>query len=156
MELNANFEDLRNLSSKSVFMNNMKELHIMRNNYKAFGTKKIRKNKKPSPEKPVIEGKNKLSLMKLIKEVKHTRHTIPKSLKKCVWDKYIGADKGTAKCVCCNHQDIRQIDFHCGHVLAVKNGGLNSIDNLRPICSQCNLSMRTQNMDEFMKNFQKN
>ena len=43
--------------------------------------------------------------------------------------------------VCCNHNGIRQIDFHYDHVLAVKKD---------------NLSMRTQNMNEFMKNFQKN
>ena len=143
-------------------MNKMKELHIMKNNYKAFTAKKIIKNKKPLPEKlntknekPIIKGKDKPS-MKLIKEDKPTRYHIPKSLGKLVWDKYIGADKEIAKCVCCNHQDIKQIDCHYGHVIAVKNGGYDSVDNLRPICSQCNLDIKTQNMNELMKNFQKN
>jgi hypothetical protein len=43
------------------------------------------------------------------------------------------------------------IDFHCGHVTAEANGGVTSIENLRPICKACNLSMRTENMEEFKK-----
>ena len=86
--------------------------------------------------------------------IKQKKKTIPKSLKIAVWNKYIGEDIGKTKCLCCNHQEIRQIDFHCGHVIAERNGGTMAIDNLRPICSQCNLSMGVQNMDEFKKCFE--
>ena len=55
---------------------------------------------------------------------------------------------------CCKHQDIRQIEFHCGHIIAEKNGGTTTIQNLRPICAQCNLSMGTKDMNEFMKCFE--
>lgn len=92
----------------------------------------------------------------------HTTHTsktpkkaIPKAMKRLVWDVYIGEDIGRALCTCCNHVYIRQIEFHCGHVIAEALGGQINIDNLRPICAQCNLSMRTMNMDEFKKMFVK-
>jgi 5-methylcytosine-specific restriction endonuclease McrA len=88
-----------------------------------------------------------------VKPIKHRKKAIPKSLKKMVWDKYIGANIGTAKCLCCNHQDIRQIEFHCGHVISESSGGYTTLKNLRPICSQCNLSMGTMNMNEFMKQY---
>ena len=78
---------------------------------------------------------------------------IPKTLKRMVWDTYIGAEKGEANCFCCNHVKIRQIEFHCGHVLAEVHGGSTTVDNLRPVCAQCNLSMGSTNMTEFMQKF---
>jgi 5-methylcytosine-specific restriction endonuclease McrA len=87
---------------------------------------------------------------------KYVKKSIPKSVKKMVWDKYIGAEKGKAKCYCCKHQTIRQIEFHCGHVIAEANGGHTTVVNMRPICAQCNLSMGKMNMNDFMKNFMKN
>jgi 5-methylcytosine-specific restriction endonuclease McrA len=78
---------------------------------------------------------------------------------------------GLTKCLCCNYQEIRQIEFYCGplrgeerlesgafsdcHVILEKNGGKTNLDNLRPICTQCNLSMGIMNMLEFKKIFYK-
>ena len=81
----------------------------------------------------------------------YKKKSIPKSLKKMTWDKWVGKDVGTIKCLCCNHQEIRQIEFHCGHVVAEKNGGQTIVENFIPICAQCNLSMGTMNMNEFKK-----
>ena len=61
----------------------------------------------------------------------------------------MGVDKGTAPCLCCERTTIRQLEFHCGHVIAEAHGGTTTVDNLRPICAQCNLSMGTQNLFEF-------
>ena len=79
----------------------------------------------------------------------YKKKAIPKTLKKLVWDKWIGEKIGSTKCLCCNHQNIRQIEFHCGHIIAEKNGGKTNVDNMKPICAQCNLSMGTMNMNEF-------
>jgi len=87
---------------------------------------------------------------------KYKKKSIPKSLKKLCWDIHVGGHVGTTKCLCCKHQEIRQIEFHCGHVVSEKNGGEMTIDNLRPICAQCNLSMGMKNMNEFMRCFEKN
>jgi hypothetical protein len=84
------------------------------------------------------------------------RKTIPKKIKSLVWDRYIGDAHGTAKCMCCHVTGIKQLEFHCGHVVSVANGGDCTVDNLRPVCSQCNLSMGGQNMDDFMKQYFKN
>lgn len=78
---------------------------------------------------------------------------IPKSLKTLVWDTYIGPEIGITKCMCCNHNFIRQSEFHCGHVLAEANGGKTVLENLRPICAQCNLSMNKKHLFEFKENF---
>jgi len=81
------------------------------------------------------------------------KKNIPKSLKRQVWDYWIGADLGTALCLCCKYQVIRQIEFHCGHVLAEANGGKLSVENLRPICAQCNLSMGKKDFKTFAQMF---
>jgi len=80
---------------------------------------------------------------------KKRKATIPKSMRIAVWNTYIGETVGKTKCPICWQMDITQMNFHCGHVVAEANGGKVSIDNLRPICASCNLSMRTMNMHEF-------
>ena len=80
------------------------------------------------------------------------RKSIPKSLKNKVWDYYIGQAKGLAPCYCCG-QNMDSKNFECGHVLAVKRGGKNELSNMRPICSCCNKSMGTQDLEEFRKEY---
>jgi len=106
-----------------------------------------------SKDKIKVNPKSKI----LPKSKKYRKKSIPKTLKKLVWDENIGANIGVAKCMCCKHQDIRQIEFHCGHIIAEANGGKTDLMNLKPICAQCNLSMGKMNMNEFMnKYFNKN
>ena len=78
------------------------------------------------------------------------RKQISKQIKILVWNKYVGEDIIKVKCLCCNSKTIRNTDFVCGHIQSVATGGSNDIDNLRPICAECNSSMGTQNMREFM------
>ena len=55
--------------------------------------------------------------------------------------------------MCCNLTDITQLSFNCGHIIAEANGGETIIDNLKPICQNCNSSMGIKNMNDFMKTF---
>jgi len=80
-----------------------------------------------------------------------TKQTISLSLKTMVWNKYIGLKYGLVPCMCCRTEPIKQISHHAGHVVAESNGGETNIDNLRPICATCNLSMGNQNMIDYMK-----
>lgn len=45
------------------------------------------------------------------------------------------------------------MSFHCGHIIPECKGGETILSNLKPICQKCNLSMGTNNMEEFMKIF---
>jgi hypothetical protein len=74
-----------------------------------------------------------------------------KTIRTAVWNHHIGMDKGVSICMVCKVFPIYQMDFHCGHVLAKSKGGLNTLENLRPICQSCNLSMGAIHMDDFMK-----
>lgn len=86
-----------------------------------------------------------------IPTTKKRKKPIPATVKRLVWNTYIGEEIGKAKCICCNLTDITQLSFHCGHVIAEANGGEINVYNLRPICQNCNSSMRTQNLEEFKK-----
>ena len=73
-----------------------------------------------------------------------------------VWKTYIG-DKIEAKCFCCWKARITPFTynntFHAGHIKSEANGGRISIDNLLPICSDCNKDMSSTNWDEYIKTF---
>ena len=85
---------------------------------------------------------------------KYTKKSISATMKRKVWDEHIGKKIGEAKCLCCKITDITQLSFHCGHVIPECKGGELILSNLRPICQNCNLSMGTKNMDDFMKSFE--
>jgi hypothetical protein len=74
---------------------------------------------------------------------------IPKILKDLTWQKWIGDEVAKTKCLCCGVNDIKMNSFHCGHVISEADGGPTTVENLRPVCATCNLSMRTQNMEKF-------
>ena len=79
-----------------------------------------------------------------------TKESIPSKLRINVWNTYEGAQNKIGTCMCCSNS-IEFENFHCGHVVAEKNGGEMIIENLRPICANCNLSMQTLDMIEYIK-----
>jgi 5-methylcytosine-specific restriction endonuclease McrA len=83
------------------------------------------------------------------KRAKKIGRYIPKTLRMDVWNHYIGENIGKTKCLCCRNKDIAQMNFHCGHVTSVADGGKTTLDNLRPICSTCNLSMNKKHFEGF-------
>lgn len=87
------------------------------------------------------------------KEKKQKKKTIPPQLKIKVWNKHIGDEIGKTKCLCCKLQDIYQASFSCGHIVSEINGGELKLNNLKPICSSCNSSMGSKNMNEYIKEY---
>ena len=87
------------------------------------------------------------------KDKKYKKKQIPKTLKMTVWYTHIGKEIGMVKCPCCNSNEISQMDFDCGHVIAESKGGSTTVENLKPICNKCNRSMRTMNMNEFKQKY---
>ena len=83
----------------------------------------------------------------------YKKKKIPSTVKRLVWNEHVGENIGKAKCMCCKTTDITQLSFHCGHVMSEKNGGLIEVNNLKPICQNCNSSMGTMNMDVFIEKY---
>jgi 5-methylcytosine-specific restriction endonuclease McrA len=106
---------------------------------KIYQDKLLELNQKPT--KPKKQPKEKS---------KPKKKTISSTMKKLVWNTNIGEDIGKTKCLCCKSTDITQMAFNCGHVISEHNGGETIVSNLKPICQNCNSSMGTKNMNEFM------
>jgi 5-methylcytosine-specific restriction endonuclease McrA len=81
------------------------------------------------------------------------RRQLPASVRDSVWNNYIGEDINKHRCLCCKKGIITNRYFHVGHVISLKNGGTDEINNLRPICPPCNHSMGTTNMVEFVQTY---
>lgn len=105
------------------------------------------------PANEVVEVAPKKSTAGTGKVAKEAKKKIPKHIKTLVWNKYIGASVASAKCMCCREADIYVRSFDCGHVIAEAKGGDGTINNMRPICRDCNHAMGTRSMNEFTAEF---
>lgn len=85
--------------------------------------------------------------------VRGVRKQLPASVRNSVWNHYIGEDINKHRCLCCKKVLIHNRQFDVGHVISVKEGGTDEINNLRPICAPCNHSMGSKNMIEFVKTY---
>ena len=80
------------------------------------------------------------------------RKSIPKPIRIQVWNEYIGEENGIGHCNVCS-DEIKITNFDCGHIISAKDGGENIVKNLAPICRTCNLSMGTDNLNEFKEKY---
>ena len=92
----------------------------------------------------------------IIKTQTKKKKSIPKKIKIDSWNKYIGENIRKSKCICCNTTEIDITDFHAGHIISEKNDGKITIENIIPICSSCNSSMGSTNMDEYINTYYPN
>lgn len=79
------------------------------------------------------------------------RKKLPSSTRTNLWCLYNNTCM-EGNCYVCN-VPITLANFHAGHIKSVKNGGSDNINNLRPICSLCNLSMGTTDMEIFKQKY---
>ena len=69
------------------------------------------------------------------------KKNIPSALRQQVWITKVGKKFETkCKVTWCKNR-ISVFDFHCGHNIPESKGGSTTLDNLIPICANCNLSM---------------
>jgi 5-methylcytosine-specific restriction endonuclease McrA len=149
---------LKNHTAICKGVSNILECHICHEILKN-PTAKSRHIKNHIIEEPIVINNaidkdiNALDINTKIKTIHYKYHKIPQSVRISVWDTYIGRTIGETNCFVCNNIKISQFDFHCGHVIAEKNGGELSLSNLRPICKSCNCSMGTQNLNEYKEKY---
>jgi len=91
----------------------------------------------------------------IAKKKKYRKKKITKSLRAEVWRTYMG-DVGEGPCFCCRKNNIKALDgMECGHVKAETNGGETTLENLRPICKDCNKNgnggMGIKHMRDYIK-----
>ena len=86
--------------------------------------------------------------------VRKKKAKILRALKEQVWIKH-NKKKFQVKCPIqwCKNK-INCFNHHVGHVIPESKGGPTTIENLKPICAKCNLSMSNNyTIDEFSDKF---
>lgn len=96
---------------------------------------------------------NKVEIIKSVDIPNNKRRKIPKAVKESVWKKYISNTELNGKCFVGCGTEIQINNFEIGHVISVSKGGDNKIVNLRPVCSLCNKSMGSANLNTFIQKF---
>lgn len=108
---------------------------------------------KANMQKEKQDVKNTFEKLSCKPKISKTKKPIPSTVRRLVWHTHIGEAIGKTKCLCCKTTEITQLSFHCGHVIPEAHGGSIHIDNLRPICQNCNSSMGTTNMNDFIATY---
>ena len=149
--------------SSNTDNSSQKEIHNLSDKEKEIKTKKIKKEpvKANSDSVSGDDSDSSIATTNTTKSSGKTSKTtktsntkkIPAAVRKIVWNTYIGKDNSTGKCLVCSAEDISHTNFECGHVKSRINGGDITIDNLRPICGNCNKSIGGNDMDVFMASF---
>jgi GTPase Era involved in 16S rRNA processing len=80
------------------------------------------------------------------------RRPLPLAVRHRVWNSYIGQKNAIGNCYVCK-KEINMQYYECGHIISHHNGGSNDISNLRPVCSGCNKSVGTRNMNDYIKEY---
>ena len=75
------------------------------------------------------------------KKNKYKKSSIPKAIREQCWIKNFGKVFNHSCYINWCDNEISVFDFHVGHNKPESKGGGLNIDNLKPICARCNLSM---------------
>ena len=117
--------------NNNIKNNNIKNKYTHKLNTIINNTKYKNNIIKYKPKKKLLESKN-----KIIK-----KETIPKRIRELVWTTH-NSEVFSNKCYVswCDNK-INVFNFQVGHDIPESKGGTLDIDNLKPICGNCNLSM---------------
>ena len=116
---------------------NAKKYNAKKYNNKVKGHKKLNKKHIKQKIKQIIN----ISSKPITTNEHYLKEHIPKRVRELVWTTYNGK---VFSCNCyvtwCDNK-LNVFNFQVGHDLPESKGGTLDIDNLKPICSSCNLSM---------------
>ena len=111
---------------------------IFSNLYSYFKTK-ISKDSK------IFKAKNskdsKISKIFKAKNSKYKKKKIPKALREQVWINKMGKRFSGTCCISWCENDMSCFNFDCGHNIPESKGGPTNLENLIPICRNCNVGM---------------
>jgi hypothetical protein len=87
-------------------------------------------------------------LEKMNVEFKKDNRKITQKKRKQLWENYFKGYKN-GLCQICKTEEITFKTFESGHIESRHHGGTIEIDNLLPMCRDCNKDMRTRNAEEY-------
>ena len=90
------------------------------------------------------------------KRATRQQQVLPKALREQVWLTMFGQTFSNTCYITWRSNKITPFDSHIGHEIPESKRGTNSLDNLFPICSRCNLSVNNRyTIEKWMIDFVK-
>lgn len=122
--------------------------YLLDNPHLTHGTISVTPSDPPEEELP-----RRITPKAIIKQdtPKKPRRNIPSKIRFLTWREFIGTNM-YGRCWCCN-DEISYDNWHAGHVIPSSKGGPDTVDNLRPVCSSCNLSMGNEHMGNYITHY---
>ncbi len=90
------------------------------------------------------------SLDEIKKLTPFKKQKISNIFKRQCWNHWVGEHIGKIICPCCKLTEISQLNFSCGHIVSESKGGKLIVENVRPICSNCNSSVYIDNLTDYI------
>tara|TARA_B100000795_G_scaffold227434_1_gene183790 strand:- start:692 stop:1759 length:1068 start_codon:yes stop_codon:yes gene_type:complete len=99
----------------------------------------------------ILTQKDICDFIKKIDNIKEKKREMPSpELRRKIWNK-VNNDNNNGICYTCNKELQYDKKMHCGHIVAHALGGETSLDNMMPVCEDCNKKMGIMNMKEYKK-----
>lgn len=133
--------------SKSVKLNDFEEINL--NYEQVFKQIAAEEFRNYIRERIAKEYDNK-SLDEIKKETPFKKQKISNIFKRQCWNHWVGEHVGKIICPCCKLTEISQLNFSCGHIISESKGGKLIVENVRPICSNCNSSVYVDNLTDYI------
>ena len=96
-----------------------------------------------------------INTSKLKTHSKYKKKKIPKALREQVWINKMGKRFSGTCCISWCENDMSCFNFDCGHNIPESKGGPTNVENLIPICRNCNVGMGNRfTIEEWEKKYE--
>ena len=82
----------------------------------------------------------------------HKRIKVTAAMRSSLWNKYFCDETNKGECVLCKCE-LKMSQYHVSHIQSLKENGTYNQDNLTIMCSKCNTSIGSKNLNDYLKEY---
>lgn len=82
----------------------------------------------------------------------HKRIKVSAAMRASLWNKYFDDETNKGECILCQCE-LKMSQYHVSHIQSLKENGTYNQDNLTIMCSKCNTSLGSKNLNDYLKEY---
>lgn len=82
----------------------------------------------------------------------HKRIKVSAAMRSSLWNKYYGDETNKGECILCKCE-LKMSQYHVSHIQSLKENGTYNQDNLTIMCSKCNTSIGSKNLNDYLQEY---
>ncbi len=82
----------------------------------------------------------------------HKRIKVSAAMRASLWNKYYGDETNKGTCILCKCE-LKMSQYHVSHIQSLKENGTYNQDNLTIMCSKCNTSLGSKNLNDYLQEY---